>query len=214
MRDDGVTRRPVTRGIGRGGARTATSRFALLSPDVTGAPGAHRPAEPARSAWYARGAGAGPRHRREVHGRCWSGSPRRQALAGLGSADGSDIAVTRTGPAPQLTRLTWSGHDRPAATTLVERSTWPVRSGRRGGTPRCGPGVTRSSREKGTPSALRGSAQPEAVFDGVDGTVRRVRGRARRRARFVVPGRRGQVRPHPRLHADAVARRTTTRSND
>src|SRR5580692_7341531 len=40
-----------------------------------------------------------------------------------------------------------------------------------GGTPRCGPGVTRSSREKRTPSALRGSAQPEAVFDRIDWAV-------------------------------------------
>ena len=72
-----------------------------------------------------------------------------------------------------------------------------------GGTRMCGPGVTRSSREKRTPSALRRSAQPEAVFDRVHGTVRRVRGRARRRPRVVVPGGRGPVRPHPRLHAVA-----------
>ena len=70
-----------------------------------------------------------------------------------------------------------------------------------GGGPPSGPGVTRSSREKGTPSAIRGSAQPQAVFDGVHGTLCRVRRRAGRRARVVVPGRRGPVRPHSGVHA-------------
>ena len=69
--------------------------------------------------------------------------------------------------------------------------------------------AARSCREEGTPSALRRGAEPEAIGRHRRPAVPGVRRRARGRARLVVPGRGGPVRPDPRVGA-APARRTTT----
>ena len=67
-------------------------------------------------------------------------------------------------------------------------------------------------REEGTPSPLRRSAQPEAVGRHRQPAVPRVRRRARRQARLVVPGHRGRLRRDPRHRPEGpVASPRTTR---
>ena len=147
-------------------------RFAeLLSPDVQwGAPGAATPAcqnrEPGPEVVRRRARGRAPRrHGQPCRGarqrRPGRDAPRRRrgALAGAsgrarrglrhpwfrGSGSG------RRGIVP----LSWSRANRsPPATTLSRRSDGPVTVWPWGGPRWRGPGVTRSSREKGTPSAL------------------------------------------------------------
>ena len=97
--------------------------------------------------------------------------------------DGSTPRFGFSRLAPTPCSLNWDEARTPSsATTLVGAPESRGCAPGVGGGPPSGPGVTRSSREKGTPSAIRGSAQPQAVFDGVHGTLCRVRRRAGRRA--------------------------------